>query len=86
MHWSSRGNKGVIRIEFFAEVKALFEIRLTRSQLSSDREITAPGSTSFLHTYVEFLFEILRKETSTHVFELHLKLLIDVMSDDVKEA
>src|SRR5215813_2212812 len=69
-----------------AEIDAFLQIGLTQSQLVSDREIPAPGSTAMGHSYLHLGFNILSEELPAESFQPLSQAFVHTVSDDIKES
>jgi len=76
----------VITIEFDTKIDPFFQILLAGCELSTNGEIPTPGTAATRHAYFELRLKLLRKESPADFLQSSLKVLIDSVTDDVKEA
>ena len=86
MHRRACADQRVIGTELFTEIDALLLIGTARRELVADWEVTAPRTTGQRHSNAQFQPNVLREELAAQGDEARLQLLVNAVTDNVKEA
>src|SRR5438094_7403669 len=76
MHRGARLHKRVISFKLSSKIDSFLEVGLARCQLTADGKVSAPGSTSARHAYLQLCPKILPEEISAKLLQPPLKIFI----------